>query len=177
MQQDEDQNNTNTSDQSNLEETIGKQANTDNTTPSPMVINGQYIKDLSFEVPQAPKIFATLPSAKPDIKINVDVKAQNVSGNTYEVVLEITANCSVNDSLAFILELVYGGLFTLNVRNDYLQPMLLIECPRQIFPFARNIVADISRDGGFPPVMLGPIDFAKMYHAEIDKQSGQDHNS
>ena len=166
MQQDDDQN--------SVEEPI---SNKDDTTPSPMVINGQYIKDLSFEVPQAPNIFTSLPTSKPDIKINVDVKAQHVTGNTYEVVLEITANCSVNDNVAFILELVYGGLFTVNVRDDYLQVMLLIECPRQIFPFARNIVADISRDGGFPPVMLGPIDFAKMYHAEIDKRLKKDPDS
>ncbi|MBL96042.1 MAG: Protein-export protein SecB [Alphaproteobacteria bacterium MarineAlpha3_Bin5] len=134
-----------------------------------LIINGQYIKELSFEVPNAPKIFQDLSKATPDIKINVDVQAKNIVENSYEVFLEISANCNVNNEQAFVLDLIYAGVFTLNINSSMLQPTLLVECPKMLFPFARNIIADISRDGGFPPIMLAPVDFDKMYNKEIDK--------
>ena len=100
---------------------------------TPFIINGQYIKELSFEVPNAPQIFRNLSSATPDIKVNVDVRATNIVEKSYEVLLEITANCNVNDEQAFILELIYAGVFTLNVDSEILQPTLLVECPKMIF--------------------------------------------
>ena len=90
--------------------------------------------------------------------------------NAFEVVLDITANCTVEETAAFILELSYAGLFSLNVPEEHLQAILLIECPRLLFPFARNILADVSRDGGFPPLMLGPVDFVSMYQSQLQQQ-------
>ena len=141
----------------------------------PLAINAQYTKDLSFEAPAAPGIFLQMQQDAPDIQINVDVRAQPFQQeNVFEVTLQVTADCKVAGNNAFILELQYAGLFTLNVPDDQRQPILLIECPRLLFPFARNIVADVTRDGGFPPLMLGPVDFVSMYRNQLDAQGGDD---
>lgn len=129
----------------------------------PVAINAQYIKDLSFEAPNVPNIFADMQKQQPDISINIDVKAQPIENNIFEVILHITSECKVGEKIAFIQELAYGGVFTINVPQEHLQAILLIECPRLLFPFARNIIADSSRDGGFPPLMLGPVDFVNMF--------------
>jgi len=129
----------------------------------PVTIDAQYIKDLSFEAPGAPSIFQALQTEAPDIQIHVDVRAAKLADNTYEVILVIRAECKAGDKVAFICELSYGGLFTLHVPDDALKAVMLIECPRLLFPFARNILADASRDGGFPPLMISPIDFVAMF--------------
>lgn len=133
----------------------------------PFSVNAQYTKDLSFEVPAAPNVFGMMQSQPPDISINIDVRAQSLQQNAYEVTLNVHARCKVGETVAFILELAYAGLFTVNVPKEQMGPMLLIECPRMLFPFARNIIADVSRDGGFPPLMLGPVDFAAMYRNQL----------
>ena len=135
-----------------------------------LVVNAQYIKDLSFEAPTAPGIFSMLQKQPPELKINVNVNAQPMQDKVFEVELHIKAECKSGETVAFILELVYGGLFTINVPEENLRPMLLIECPRLMFPFARNILADCSRDGGFPPLMLGPVDFVRMYQEQVKKE-------
>lgn len=135
--------------------------------PPPFSVNAQYTKDLSFEVPAAPNVFGMMQSQPPDISINIDVRAQPLQQNAYEVTLNVHARCQVGETVAFILELAYAGLFTVNVPKEQMGPMLLIECPRLLFPFARNIIADVSRDGGFPPLMLGPVDFAAMYRNQL----------
>ena len=139
----------------------------------PIQINAQYIKDLSFEAPSTPGIFAKLQKEAPDVTINVDVNAHPIQDHMFEVQLHIRATCKVGEDTAFISELVYGGLFTINVPEEHLQAMLLIECPRLLFPFARNIIADSSRDGGFPPLMLAPVDFVAMFQNQISAK-GQD---
>ncbi len=136
----------------------------------PLVINGQYIKDLSFEVPGSPGIFSTLQKDKPDISVNVDVKVIPMQEKLFEVILHMKAECKSGDTVAFILELAYAGLFTVNSPPEYLQPILLIECPRLLFPFARYIITDVTRDGGFPPLMLSPVDFAGMYRNQVEQQ-------
>ena len=83
--------------------------------------------------------------------------------------MSIQAQCKIKEKVGFILELEYAGVFTLNLPDEHLQPVLLIECPRLLFPFARNILADVSRDGGFPPLMLGPIDFASMFQNQVQE--------
>ena len=135
----------------------------------PLVINGQYIKDLSFEAPNAPAIFQQLQGTQPEITVNIDVRAQPIQGPVFEVVLSIHAECKVGETIGFILELAYGGVFTISVPPVNVQPFLLIECPRLLFPFARNIVADASRDGGFPPLMLGQVDFVGMYQEQLER--------
>ncbi len=134
-----------------------------------VTVNAQFIKDLSFEAPGTPAVFLTSQNAAPDIQINVDVQAGTVQEKAYEVVLNIHAECKMAEKTAFIVELSYGGLFSLNLPDEHLKPVLLIECPRLIFPFARNIIADITRDGGFPPLMLNPLDFAAMYRDGVDR--------
>ena len=140
----------------------------------PIIVNAQYTKDLSFEAPTAPKIFAAMQKEDPDVKIGVAVDFSEFEENIFEVVLKVEAACTVSNETAFVLELEYGGLFTVNVENEVRAAVLLIECPRLLFPFARNILADVSRDGGFPPLMLGPIDFAGMYQQQLSSrpQSG-----
>ncbi len=140
----------------------------------PIQINAQYIKDLSFEAPATPGIFAKLQQESPDVTINVDVNAQPVQDRYFEVQLHIRASCKVGEETAFISELVYGGLFTINVPEEHLQAILLIECPRLLFPFARNIVADASRDGGFPPLMLAPVDFVSMFQNQVGDKGDED---
>ncbi len=107
----------------------------------------------------------------PDVKIGVNVDFMEFEDNIFEVVLKVEATCTVGTETAFMLELEYGGLFTVNVEDEVKGAVLLIECPRLLFPFARNILADVSRDGGFPPLMLGPLDFAGMYQQQLAAQT------
>ena len=134
----------------------------------PVVLNLQFTKDLSFEVPGAPEIFLTLREA-PQIDIALDVQARRLQEGqeTYEISLNIRADAKTKEgATAFIAELVYCGIFTLNgVPDQMLEPVLLVECPRLLFPFARNILADVTRDGGFPPVLLAPIDFVQLWQS------------
>jgi preprotein translocase subunit SecB len=152
---------------------------------APLMINGQYIKDLSFEAPAAPEIFALMQSEVPAIEVNIDVEADAKGENVFEVVLTVRAEAKVKDQLAYICEVIYAGLFTVNVPAENLGPILLIECPLIIFPFMRRVVADLTGDGGFAPLMLAPIDFAQLYqqrvlaahqaqHAANDAESGND---
>jgi preprotein translocase subunit SecB len=144
---------------------------------APLVVNIQFVKDLSFEVPGAPEIFASLRS-QPNVQINLDVQARRIEDgqNLFEVVLVVKAEATEaprTDGTApgpgravFIAELSYAGIFTLNgIPDNSIEPVLLIECPRLLFPYARNILADVTRDGGFPPVLLQPIDFVALWQA------------
>ena len=133
----------------------------------PIMVNAQYTKDLSFEVPGAPGVFGLLSEEAPDINVNINVNVNPLQEKTYEVVLAIQSQCKIKEKVGFILELEYAGVFTLNVPDEHLQQILLIECPRLLFPFARNILADVSRDGGFPPLMLGPVDFVAMFQNQF----------
>jgi preprotein translocase subunit SecB len=127
-----------------------------------LIVNAQYIKDLSFENPRAPQSL-TQQASSPAVDINVDVNANNLSPDTYEVVLTIKASAKINNDPLFLLELVYGAVVTaLNMPRDMLPAVLLVETPRLLFPFARNIIADATRDGGFPPLMVNPIDFTEL---------------
>ncbi len=150
----------------------------DAETLPPLVVNIQYVKDLSFEVPGAPGIYTAMRSP-PQVQINLDVQARPIQegGNVYEVVLVIKAEATegpgTNGAAAagdgraiFIAELSYGGVFTLNgLPPDTVEPVLLVECPRLLFPYARNILADVTRDGGFQPVLLQPIDFVSLWQS------------
>jgi preprotein translocase subunit SecB len=139
---------------------------TDAEARPPLVINAQYVKDLSFEAPSAPGIFGQMQQRQPEIAIKVDVQARALETNIYEVVLDIRADCKSGETVAFILELSYGGVFTLNVPPQDVRPVLLIECPRMLFPFARQILASTTLNGGFLPLMLGPVDFAALYRKQ-----------
>lgn len=126
-------------------------------------VKGQYIKDLSFENPHAPhSLLAT--NAKPAIDVNVDLKVQTLQENIYEMTMHISAKASADGNTMFLIELAYAGIFQVaNIPEDRLQHILLVDCPFVLFPFARRVISDVTRDGGFPPLMLDPIDFHSLY--------------
>ncbi|MDE2515513.1 MAG: protein-export chaperone SecB [Rhodospirillales bacterium] len=152
-----------------------------------MMVNVQYVKDLSFEVPGAPQIFAQL-RAQPQVSINLDVQARRVQEGApaFEVALMIRAEANeaqTNGGTAtgngqagapvFVAELTYAGVFTIQgVPDNQIDYVLLVECARLLFPFARNILADATREGGFPPVLLQPIDFMALYQARMAQGAG-----
>jgi preprotein translocase subunit SecB len=140
------------------------------TQPS-MRILGQYLKDLSFENPNAPQTLAPQ-STQPDINISVNVNARNLAPTDFEVELHLDAKATNDGKVIFASELLYAGVFRLeNFPANMLHPAVLIECPRMLFPFARQILADATRNGGFPPLMLDPIDFATMYQKRMQQQA------
>lgn len=127
----------------------------------------QYVKDLSFENPGAP---ATLRphGTSPNISVSVGVQPRPVSDSDIEVELRIEARAIDGETTLFAIELVYAGVFRLvNMTQETINPFMLIECPRLLFPFARQIIADASRDGGFPPLLLDPIDFVALYRQRM----------
>ena len=127
-------------------------------------VRTQYIKDFSFENPAAPQSLSDT-SGAPKIQVNVDVEAKPLGQDHYEVLLRINANGTREETTIFVVELVYAGLFALeNFPKDRLKAMCLVECPRILFPFARRVIADATREGGFPPLLLDPIDFGRLYH-------------
>ena len=136
-------------------------------------VNAQYIKDLSFEAPGTPQIFAALAGAQPEVSVQINLDAQPLGNRLYEVTLHLAVEAKLKEKTAFILDLTYCGIFTVEVPDEHLQPMLLIECPRLLFPFARNIVADAVRDGGFPPIMLQPIDFVALFRSRMEQMAAQ----
>ncbi|MEO9191105.1 MAG: protein-export chaperone SecB [Acetobacteraceae bacterium] len=157
----------------------------------PLVVNIQYVKDLSFEVPGAPQIYSQL-RAQPAVNINLDVQARRIQDgqDVFEVSLLIRAEAhetpatgtqtgsapaapgangqapTAGTNAVFVAELTYSGVFTLSgLPENAVEPVLLVECPRILFPFARNLLADVTREGGFPPVLLQPIDFVALWQA------------
>ncbi|MEM1021725.1 MAG: protein-export chaperone SecB [Pseudomonadota bacterium] len=130
----------------------------------------QYIKDLSFENPSAPQIYQALQDAKPDINIGVNVAGRQVAEDAYEVELKLEAKSTANGQPVYMVELVFAGLFQLrNLPEDMMQPFLLVEAPRLLFPFARRILSDAVRDGGYPPLTLEPLDFAALYRQRVEQ--------
>jgi preprotein translocase subunit SecB len=138
----------------------------------PLIVNGQYVKDLSFEVPGAPAIFGEM-TGSPDIPIHVDITVNPLQENVFEVVLHVKIDAQLEGKPVFIAEVAYGGVFTVNVPHDQVQSLLLVECPRLLFPFARVIIADLTRDGGFPPLMIQPIDFVQLYHSRMAQAAAE----
>jgi preprotein translocase subunit SecB len=134
-------------------------------TPTPsLTIRGQYIKDLSFEAPKGPFVMSQLKES-PKMDVNVDLEGTKVSDDLYELTLKtsVKANSQEGEAL-FVAELAYGGLFQIqNAEDERIQPMLFIDCAFILFPFARRVMADVTRDGGFPPLMLEPIDFHSLF--------------
>lgn len=139
--------------------------------PMQVAVHAQYIRDFSFESPNAPHIFAPSQS-QPAIEMNVQVQTRKLEGNNYEVVLLTKLDAKIETKTAFIVELDYAGIFEVPpMPEDHLKAFLLIEAPRLLFPFARSIVANAIRDGGFPQVLINPIDFAAMYQQQSEQMS------
>jgi preprotein translocase subunit SecB len=132
-------------------------------TPGVRIL-AQFIRDLSFENPRAPESLRAV--NQPQIELSVEMNARARPDGLFEVDLKLGATAHSNGEPNFQIELLYGGLFQINaVPEEDLEPVLLIECPRFLFPFARRVIADVSGDGGFPPFLIDPIDFAAVYAA------------
>ena len=132
-----------------------------------MNVLAQYIKDLSFENPNAPKSLQQQEN-QPQLNIHVNVKANPLSATEFEVMLILQAKAGEGEDMMFNVEVTYAGLFRIhNVPDDHMHAFVLIECPRLLFPFARQIIADATRNGGFPPLMVDPIDFATLYRHNL----------
>jgi preprotein translocase subunit SecB len=133
----------------------------------------QYTKDLSFENPNAPQSL-TQQQQSPNISIQVNVNAQKLTETDFAVNLVLEGSAGEGAGTLFKFELDYGGIFRLqNIPEQELQPIVLIECPRLLFPFARQIVAEAVRNGGFPPLYIDPIDFVGLYQQRVQQAQGQ----
>jgi preprotein translocase subunit SecB len=136
-------------------------------------ILAQYVKDLSFESPGAPNSLRGRDKA-PGININVNVAPNQLSDKEYDVTLTINAKATYDKDVLFNVELVYGAVFRIDgFPQEHLTPLLFIECPRLIFPFARQIVAECTRNGGFPPLMIDPIDFTGMFQQRLAEEQAK----
>ena len=146
---------------------MATKTNTDHSTngsnePMTMQINAQYIKDFSFENPNSPG--SLQPKTEPSVEVNVDVQAVSLSDHVYEVSLTTSITGRDETQTLFIIELVYAGIFTFQGEtDDNIQPGLLIDCPQLLFPFARSIISGVTQNGGFPPLLLQPVNFAQLY--------------
>jgi preprotein translocase subunit SecB len=132
----------------------------------------QYVKDLSIENPNAPAVYQW--QGQPQMDVQFNIGSQNVGPDVHEVVLKVDITAKADEGTAFQIELLYGGLFALrNVPEEQLQPFLLAEAPRILFPFARRIISDATVDAGFPPLLLDPIDFAGLYMQRAAQQQAE----
>lgn len=131
-------------------------------------IQAQYVKDLSFESPKAPQSLAQ-GAPRPEIQVGVDVRVAQLGEGQFEVVLQLNLDAKTGDQPVFVLELTYGCVaHVTNVPQEQLQLVLFIEVPRLIFPFARRVISDVTRDGGVPPLMLDPIDFLALHRHRVE---------
>jgi preprotein translocase subunit SecB len=146
---------------------------TNQTNQPRLMVQTQYVKDLSFENPRGP--FGLKPDHQFQVQIReLQVKRQKLAPDRHEVVLDVQLEGHAGEDTVFVLELSYAGLFVvLNVPESSLEPFLLIECPRLLFPFARRIIADVTRDGGFPPLLLEPLDFVALYRRQHQQAEAQ----
>ena len=160
----------------NMEKPSNDQINSAANAPDPskqIVVNTQYVKDLSFENPTAP-VSLVAPKGKPNIDLSVDIKAQALQEKTFEVTLHITAKATVEEKPLFLVDLAYSGVFTLSAIDEKdKEPVLLVYCPNMLFPFARRVIADTTRDGGFPPLMIDPIDFFTLYQKRVSETQAE----
>jgi len=151
-----------------IEENVGK------VPSSPIIIHAQYTKDLSFENPHAPQTFRGQ-GGNPDMDMNIEIEAQKPEDdkeNLYEVALKVSASAKREDQTLFIVELTYAALVSLNAEEKHHHPLLFVEVPHTIFPYARQIIADATQAGGYIPLLLNPVDFKSMYFQKFgDKKT------
>lgn len=140
-----------------------------------IIVRTQYVKDLSFENPNAPKVLAELGGDnQPEIQLNINVTANpQAEERVFEIVLAITANAKRNDDTVFIAELAYAAVIAIDksIEDKFLHPMVMIEGPRIVFPFARQMLSNITQAGGFMPLNIQPIDFVRIYQAGVENQT------
>ena len=131
-------------------------------------IISQYIKDMSLEVPNAPEIYTKL-STQPQIGVELNIDVKKMENNMFEVVLNLRINADVNNEKLFIFELAYGSLNLVKLPEENIEPVLFIEIPKMLFPFARQIVASNLSEANMPPLLLAPVDFAAIYKSKKDQ--------
>ena len=146
-------------------------SNSQNSTEDmnlPLIVRAQYIRDLSFENPNPLSIFTSDSEAKPNISVSVQAKAQNLGDRNFEVVLDIKVEAKREEEIMFIAELSYAGIVVIanEIDETQMNRLVMIEIPHLLFPYARNIISDMTRDGGYPPLMLSPVDFAALFHQQ-----------
>jgi preprotein translocase subunit SecB len=145
----------------------------ENGAPPQLNVLAQYIKDFSFENPNSPNSLSTQ-EQQPSITIQINVAANSLGENDYEIALAVEGKAESGEMLLFSFELIYAGVFRIqNVPQDSLHPFVMIECPRLLFPFAREIIANAVRNGGFPPLLLDPVDFVGLYRQNMARQAEQ----
>ena len=148
-------------------------AATEDRAPRQIVVHAQYIKDLSFENPNAPDILIDPPS-QPDVEIGVNVGARGLNSEQYEVMLSLSARAKAGEKSLFLAELTYAAIVSApGTERDDLNPLIMIEAPRLMFPFARAIISDMTRDGGFMPLSIQPIDFVAVYQNNLGTPAGR----
>ena len=140
-----------------------------------LAINAQYVKDLSFENPRAPHSLLQPPQGvAPELQVGVDVKAQSLAADVYEVVMTLKVETKVQSDVVFVAEIAYGAVVSLiNTAQEEVPVALMVEVPRLLFPYVRNIVSELTRDGGYTPLLLSPIDFVEIYRRRIAEQQQQ----
>ena len=132
-----------------------------------ILVHAQYIKDLSFENPNSPQVLIEGPT-QPDVEITVSVDAELINKTQYEVILKIAAKATTNEKALFLVDLTYAGLVTPEgAEADEVNPLIMIEAPRLLFPFARAIISEATRDGGFMPLNIQPVDFIAVYQHNL----------
>lgn len=152
----------------------GEEAATTGNGEAPQLsVLTQYVKDLSFESPGAPLSLRPRDNA-PAININVNVTANPLAETDYDVNVTLSAIAKDGEDVLFNVELVYGGVFRISgFPQEHVMPLVFVECPRLLFPFARQIVAECTRNGGFPPLMIDPIDFGKMFQQRVAEEQAK----
>ena len=139
-----------------------------------VIIHAQYIKDFSFENPNAPKVLVEN-LGQPDVEINVSVGAKLIGENQYEVLLNLGAKAIASETTMFLVDLTYAGLASpQGVTGKDINPLIMIETPRLLFPFARALISDATRDGGFMPLNIQPVDFVAVYKSNLERQAATD---
>ena len=148
----------------------GAQADTHKKADRQLIVHAQYIKDFSFENPNAPKILIEN-LGQPDVEINVSVGAKLIDDNKYEVLLNLGAKAVASETPLFLVDLTYAGLVSpQGVTKDDINPLVMIEGPRLLFPFARALISNATRDGGFMPLNIQPVDFVAVYQHNLGQQ-------
>ena len=134
-------------------------------------LNGLFVKDISFENPRAPEIFLQPPAQQPKMGVNIDVGMKRIQNTTYEVVLRITTKAEEEGKTLFLVEIQHGGIFTINpnIPEEYHSRILFVDCANVIFPFARRVISDLTSEGGFPPLLLEPINFEAIYQQKLGR--------
>lgn len=146
---------------------------TENTNLSlPIIMRAQYIRDLSFENPNPLAAFTAEDESQPNISVGIQAKAQNLGDRNFEIVLDINIEAKRKNETIFLVELSYGGIASVStdVPEEHVNPIIMIQVPHLMFPFARNIIADVTRDGGYPPLLLAPVDFASLYEQQQNQE-------